>query len=92
MVRKRIVDKILEGLSDFSDEPGHYLIVYTGTHPRVWRFVEELFQALGDGCRLTFRGVIETTRLKTARAVDMLLTQYGISVKTYRISEVITWP
>lgn len=91
MPRKRVVQKILEALEDYSDEPGHYILIYTGTDPHLYKFVEELFQALEDGCRLAPRCVIETTMRKTARAVDMLLSQYGIAVKTYRISEVIDW-
>ena len=95
MPRKRMVDKILEELKDVSDEPGHYIIVYSGkpTHHHVYALLDELFQALDDGRRPIERNIIEATNRKTAEAVDMLLRQYGIvNVTTYKISEVVNWP
>lgn len=88
MPRKRVVDKVLEELKDFSDEPGHYIVIYTGkpSNSHVYPLLEELFQTLNDGCRPVSRYIIETTKLKTVKAVQLLLTKYGIEhINIYRV-------
>jgi len=95
MTRKRLIDKILEELKDSSDEPGHYLVVYTGkpTRPHVYRLLEELFQTLNDGNRPIERNIIEANNLKTAHAVVVLLKHYGlVKITIYKIEEVLEWP
>lgn len=89
--RASIADEIVEGLEDFEDSEGSFLVMYAFARPKgksitpaFWRNLNRLFDKLGDGKRIKL-SVIECKMLRTAMAIKELAEHYKArDVSVYR--------
>jgi len=97
MVRKSIADEVIEGLEDFEDSEGPFIVTYDfarkegkSIHHSFWRNLNRLFIKLGDGKRVQL-SVMECQRLKTATAIKVLAERFKArDVIIYRVERLKT--
>lgn len=97
MVRKSIADEIIEGLEDFEDSEGPFLVTYDfareagkSIHHSFWRNLNRLFEKLGDGRRFQL-SIMECQRLKTAMAIKVLAERFNArDVAIFKVERVET--
>lgn len=97
MVRESIANQIIEGLEDFEDSEGPFIVMYDfvrsegkSVHHNFWRNLKRILDKLGDGRRVQL-SVIECKMLRTAMAIKVLAERFNVrDVAIYKIERVET--